>query len=182
MELHINSEFECIYYINGEFYERAESLTMSEYDVVYVTVFPLKPTLLPYTVKLSGAENISDELVSGIRLDDDNYLLLFSPRYMLVYGSAKSALPPPKSLIARLFSLIKTGDLTAAYAMLTEQLRSTVEKPDLAAFFDGYERIAECTWEHGGKFYLIDKNGAAKLHSYTVKDGFIDDIIEPDRG
>ena len=46
MELHIQSEFDCVYSINGEFYERADSLTMSEYDVVYVTVFPLKHTLL----------------------------------------------------------------------------------------------------------------------------------------
>lgn len=180
MELHINSEFECVYYINGEFYERADSLTMSEYDIVYVTVFPLKPTLLPYTVKLNGAENISDELASGIRLNPDHYLLTLSPRYMIVYGNAKHSLPPPKSPIARLFSLVKTGDLTAAYAMLTEQLRSTVEKPDLAAFFGDYERIAECTWDNSAKFYLIDKNGVAKLHSYTLKDGFIDDIIEPD--
>ncbi|MCM1367676.1 MAG: hypothetical protein NC184_02550 [Roseburia sp.] len=180
MELHINSEFECVYYINGEFYERADSLTMSEYDVVYVTVFPLKATLLPYTVKLSGAKNISDELASGIRLDPDHYLLLLAPRYMIVYGNTKNALPAPKSPIARLFSLVKTGDVTAAYSMLTEKLRSSIDKNDLCSFFDGFERIAECTWEHGSKFYLIDKNCVAKLHSYSLKDGFIDDIVEPD--
>ncbi len=47
MELHIKSEFDCIYFINGVMYERVDSLTMSEYDVVYITVLPLKHTLLP---------------------------------------------------------------------------------------------------------------------------------------
>ena len=58
MELHIQSDFDCVYSINGEFYERADSITMSEYDVAYITVMPLKFSLLPYTVKLIVAENI----------------------------------------------------------------------------------------------------------------------------
>ncbi len=182
MNLHIKSEFECVYLINGEFFERADCLSCSEYDVIYVTVLPLKITLLPYTVKLSPAENIYSELYSGLRLDDGNYLLSVAPRFMTVYASTPSPLPPPSSPIARLFSLIKNGDLTSAYAMLSEPLRQTIEKPDLNDFFAGFERIVECDWEErsetGTKFYLIDKNGTAKLHSYTLKDEFIDNIVE----
>lgn len=180
MELHIKSEFECAYLINGEFYERADSLTMSEYDVVYITALPLKHSLLPYTVKLSGAESVSDELCFGTRLDADNYLLCLSPRHMTVYSTAsRGYVPPPQSSpIARLFSLVKSGDLTTAYDMLSEELKGTLDKNDLDAFFADFERVVECYWENGTRFYLIDKNGVARLHSYTLKDEFIDDIVE----
>lgn len=180
MELHIQSEFDCVYSINGEFYERADSLTMSEYDVVYVTVFPLKHTLLPYTVKLNGAENVKTELAHGLRLSPDHYLLTLAPRYVIVYGNASNVAPPQSGRISRLFSLIKSGDVGAAYAMLSADLRAEIDKNTLADFFSDYEKIAECNWESGGKFYLIDKNGAAKLHSYSLKDEFIDDISECD--
>ena len=179
MDLHIKSEFECVYLINGEFSETAECLKMSEHDIVYVTALPLKPTLLPYTVKLCGAESITSELASGMRLDGDNYLLVLSPRYMTVYTVAQPA-PPQGSNISRLFSLVKSGDVAAAHAMLSSTLKESIDRDDLAAFFADYEKIAECTWETGNKFYLIDKNGASRLHSYTVKDGFIDDIVEMD--
>ncbi len=178
MELHIKSDFDCVYLINGELMERADSLAVTEYDVVYVTVLPLRLNLLPYTVKLCGAENTSSEVYSGIRLDENNYLLSLSPRYMTVYGMTPAAVTP-SSPIARLFSLVKIGDLGSAYAMLSEELRSSIDKNDLNGFFAGYERIAECTWESdGSRFYLIDKNGGAKLHSYSVKDEFIDNIVE----
>ncbi len=177
MELHIKSEFDCVYLINGVFYERADTLAMSEYDVVYVTALPLKHTLLPYTVKLCGAENINGELATGIRLGAEHYLLSLAPRYIIVYGNAQP-LPPPSTPITRLFALIKSGDATSAYAMLSEKLKESISKADLTAFFKDYSRIAECTWEDGNGFYLIDKNGMAKLHSYTLKDELIDDIIE----
>lgn len=177
MELHIKSEFECVYLINGEFYERADTLTMSEFDVAYITVLPLKHTLLPYTVKLIGAENITSELATGIRLNDEHYILSLAPRYIIVYGNSKP-LPTPTSLISRLFAFIKNGDINSAYAMLSEDLKSDLNKSELSAFFENYERLAECTWENSRKFFLIDKNGAAKLHTYSVKDDFIDDIVE----
>lgn len=179
MELHIKSEFECVYLINGVFCETADSLSMSEYDVVYVTALPLKHTLLPYTVKINGAQNIASELATGIRLDPDNYLLSLAPRYIIVYGNAKP-LPPPATPITRLFSLVKNGNLPAAYAMLSDELKRAISQAALGSFFAPYERIAECTWTDGNKFFLIDKNGAAKLHAYSVKDEFIDDIIECD--
>ena len=180
MELHIKSEFECVYLINGDFVETANRLTMSEYDIVYVTALPLKHSLLPYTVKLCGTESITTELATGIRLDADNYLLILSPRYMTVYVSAQNV-PSQGSHLSRLFSLVKAGDLAAAHAMLSDTLKSSIDRNDLASFFSDYEKIAECTWASGeNKFYLIDKNGASRLHSYALKDGFIDDIVEMD--
>ena len=168
------------YLINGDFVETANRLTMSEYDIVYVTALPLKHSLLPYTVKLCGTESITTELATGIRLDADNYLLILSPRYMTVYVSAQNV-PSQGSHISRLFSLVKAGDLAAAHAMLSDTLKSSIDRNDLASFFSDYEKIAECTWASGeNKFYLIDKNGASRLHSYALKDGFIDDIVEMD--
>lgn len=179
MELHIKSDFECVYSINGEFFERADSVKMNEYDVVYVTVFPLVHSLLPYTVKLCGTQNVNTELACGVRLNADHYLLSLSPRFIIVYGSHKKP-SPPKTPIARLFALLRAGDVSAAYAMLSDELKKSVDKKTLEGFFGGCERLCECEWEHGNKFYLIDKNGAAKLCEYSLKDEFIDDIGECD--
>lgn len=179
MELHIKNEFDSVFLINGELIERAECLSADEYDLIYVTVLPLSTTLLPYTVKLSLSANVSDELYNGIRLDERHYLLTLQPRYMTVYaGTHPDVLTT--SPISRLFSFVKSGDLAAAYAMLSPSLQSTLGKGDMGDFFLGYERICECTWEKHDepRFYLIDKNGAAKLHSYTLKDGFIENIVE----
>lgn len=179
MELHIHSDFDCIYYINGDFFERADSLTVSDCDVVYITVFPLSDRLLPYTVKLCGGQNVKSDLATGVRLPTDHYLLTVLPRHMTVYATSKKQVAA-KSHITRLFSCLKNGDTAAAYAMLSEPLRGAIDKKALEDFFSGYEQIAECRWEGENKFYLIDKNGGAKLHSYAVKDGFIDDIVECD--
>ena len=66
MELHIKSDFDCVYLINGELAERADTVCVSEFDVVYVTVLPLRLDLLPYTVRLCGADNTSGEVYSGV--------------------------------------------------------------------------------------------------------------------
>lgn len=179
MELHIHSDFECVYSINGEFFERAQRVAMSEYDVAYITVFPLDHMLLPYTVKLCGAQNISDALACGVRLSSDHYLLSLSPRRIVMYASNAKPIPP-KTHIARLVAFIKSGDIDSAYAMLSKELKDSVDKKTLAAFFENCERIAECDWERGNKFYIIDKNGIAKPCTYTVKNEFIDDITECD--
>ncbi|MBD5130977.1 MAG: hypothetical protein HDT28_00040 [Clostridiales bacterium] len=179
MELHIQTDFDCVFNINGEFVERCDSLQMQEYDVVYVTVLPLNAGMLPYTVKLVATESLKTPLACGIRLSPEHYLLLLAPHYPVVYGCAPNKTPTaPISPITRLFSLIKNCEENSAYAMLTDNLKRDIDKKTLIGFFDGYERIAECSWKNDGEFYLIDKNGNAKLHSYTVKDGFIDDIVE----
>ena len=181
MELHIKSDFDCVYLINGELVERADSLTMSEYDVAYITVFPLDVSLLPYTVKLVNADNVKNEFALGIRLSSEHYLLLLSPRRPIVYKtSPQQSAVCATSRIGRLFTLVRSGDVSAAYAMLTDELRASIDKKTLEAFFDGYERLADCTWEHGNvhKFYLITESGVARLHSYALKNEFIDDITE----
>ncbi len=179
MELHIKTGFECVLLINGELYERADCLEISEFDVIYVTALPLNCSLLPYTVKLAGAENISSELAVGIRLGSDHYLLTLSPRYMTVYSCAPPP-PQPSSPICRLFSLVKDGEIDAAYSMLSDELKSAIDKDSLTSFFAPYENIAECSWEpQPGRFFLIG-NGAARLHSYTVDGALIDDIVEID--
>lgn len=178
MELHIKSLFDCVYLINGEFFERADSVAFSEFDMIYVTVLPVKHTLLPYTVRLEGARPVDCELYNGLRLDANNYLLALEPRYMTVYNCNKTDGATPASPIARLFSLLKSGDVFTAYAMLSESLKATVDRNGLIGFFDGYDRVEECFWEDAPLFYLIDTNGVAHLNKYTLVDGFIDNIEE----
>lgn len=180
MELHIKSKFDCVFIINGDFFETATSLTFSEFDVLYITVLPIKHTLLPYTVKLEGARNTKAELYGGIRLDNNNYLLTLEPRHMTVYGFTRQDPIVQPSPVMRLFTLIKNGDVFSAYAMLSESLKATVDKRALAAFFEGYDRIEECFWRDEPLFYLIDSNEVAHLNKYTLTDGFIDNIEEID--
>lgn len=177
MDIHIVSEFECVYLINGAFSERADTIAFSEYDVVYITAFPIKQTLLPYTVKLCGIEPFDSELASGIRLDEQNYLLTLSPRYSIIYGTTKP-LPPPTSIISRLFNLIKSGDTQTAYDMLSHELKGSLSKENLNAFFNRYERLIECKWNGNNHFYLIDKNSKATLHTYSTNGDLVDDIVE----
>lgn len=179
MELHIQSEFDCTYSINGEFFERADSVTMNEYDVVYITVFPLSLSLLPYTVKLCGGQKVESPLASGVRLSQEHYLLALSPRYITVYRGAVKPIPP-KSTVARLFARLSEDDADGAYALLSPSLRAEIDKKALKDFFAGFTRLIECPWEKGNKFYLIDKNGAAHLHSYALENELISDINECD--
>lgn len=181
MELHIQSDFECVYGINGELTDRADSITMSEYDVVYVTVFPIDIRLLPYTVKIVNADNVKNALAVGIRLSSEHYLLTLAPRTPVLYQAPDGTFRTDRSSrICRLFAHVKNGDMTAALAMLSDSLKSSINKNTLEAFFVGYERIAECTWSKDNTFYLITDSGTARLCAYTVKDEFIDDITQCD--
>lgn len=180
MELHIKSEFDCVYIINGEFMERANRLRLDEFDTVYITALPLDPMLLPYTVRINVAAPQHGELCRGVRLSPEHYLVTLAPRYMVVYGQIGKPLPPPSTPILRLFDYVKCGDITAAYAMLSEQLKATIDKTALTAFFDGCDSVCECDWETGNKFYMINKNGSCELCSYKMADGFIDDVLECD--
>lgn len=180
MELHIQSEFDCVCSVNGEFCESPVDLDMNEYDVVYVTVFPLDVSLLPYTVKLISTQNINTPLYVGIRLSPEHYLLNLMPRRPVLYSSSPAAPKNYSSAISRLFALVKSGETNAAYAMLSDNLKSVIDKKTLETFFDDYERLIDCKWLTGGKFYLVTEGGNARLHSYTVKDEFIDDITELD--
>lgn len=174
MELHIQYDFDCVLTINGDIFE-GQTITMNAFDTVYVFVMPIGTTLLPYAVKFCGNESIKSELSVGVRLNDEHYLLLLKPRYMTVY--AQETFSPPKSRIARLFAHIKRGDDTAAYAMLTDELKAQIDRHTLVDFFDKYDEIIECPWQGEGKFYLLI-GCTAKLHTYTVKNEFIDDIGE----
>lgn len=178
MELHIQSEFDCIYLINGELVERADAVAMNEYDVAYVTALPLDHRLLPYTVKIVNADGINDGLALGIRLSSEHYLLVLSPRLPVIYRSERPISTAAASRISRLFAHVKNGDTDKAYAMLSDALKAHIDKKTLESFFESYERIVDCPWENGNKFYLITKSGACKLHTYSVADGFIDDITE----
>ena len=178
MELHIKSKFDCVFLINGEFFENARSVTISEFDILYITVLPLKHTLLTYTVKLDGARTVHTDLYDGIRLDDKNYLLILEARHMSIYCCTRQDSIAQPSVVTRLFSLIKNGDAFTAYSMLSESLKASIDKNGLIRFFDGYDRIEECFWEEAPLFYLIDSNGGAHLYRYTLSDGFIDNIEE----
>ena len=178
MELHIKSKFDCVYLLNGDFFERADTVTIGEFDIVYVTVLPIKHTLLPYTVRLDGARNVHGELYDGIRLGENHFLLTLEPRHMTVYSCTRQDILPQPSPVGRLFSLIKSGDTFSAYAMLSESLKSTVDKNGLVGFFDGFTRLEECFWDDSPLFYLISESGAAHLNKYTMDGGFIDNIEE----
>lgn len=176
MELHIQTLFDCALLVNGGFFEPQSVLELGEFDVLYVTVLPTDCALLPYTVKLVGAQPVHTELALGLRLSDSLYLLELSPRRPVMYACTPP--PPPSTPISRLFAAVKAGELERAHAMLTDRLKADVDRTTLSSFFSRYTRLVECLWEPAARaFYLIDSNGNAVRHTYSLVNDLIDDLL-----
>ena len=54
--LYVKSDFEAVFLINGAFTECAESISIDDEAVYFITALPLNAAFLPYTVKLAAAE------------------------------------------------------------------------------------------------------------------------------
>lgn len=176
MELHIQPLFDCALLVNGAFFEPRSPLELGEYDVLYVTALPTDCALLPYTVKLVGAQPVHTELALGLRLSDGLYVLELAPRRPVLYSFAPP--PPPATPIARLFAAVKAGELDRAFSMLTDRLKADIDRATLAQFFARYSRLVECSWDPASHiFYLVDNNGNAVKHNFTLVNDLIDDLL-----
>ena len=180
INLFLRPRFDSVYLVNGTFSDRG-GVTIQSDRVTYITLLPLCAALLPYTVKLCGIRPDSNEgLVKVTRLGDTEAVIRFAPRYNYVYCPDP---PTPKEketdCAIRFFGCVESGDYSAARALMTPELSSTVTDDSLGEFFAEYDDIVlNDGFTDGGGYYLVRKNGGATLFDFTRKNGLIDDITE----
>ncbi len=173
--LNIKTDYDAVFTINGSFTEGRKTLSLSDDEIYYITVFPLNAALLPYTVKLAnGFVASNDELARVCELSPSQRILKLSPRYAFVYASGGEKQIKEASLPLRFFNAVKDGKLSEARSFLTTDLSSSVSLDALSSFFDGFYDLIE----NDGKFYLVDGNGKAAKYRFIIKDNLIDDVSE----
>ena len=180
--LYVKSDFEAVFLINGAFTECAESISIDDEAVYFITALPLNAAFLPYTVKLAAAEVRSNpELAKVYSLSPSCALLRLSPRYAYVYSpSQASAAKRTDSPVAAFFFAVKDGDFVSARRYLTKELSAAADDEALSAFFDGYSEIFPDpeSPENGGAFYLSGEDGNASSFSFKLSSGLIDEVTE----
>ena len=181
--LYVKSDFEAVFLINGAFTECAESISIDDEAVYFITALPLNAAFLPYTVKLAAAEVRSNpELAKVYSLSPSCALLRLSPRYAYVYSpsQASSAAKHADSPVAAFFSAVKGGDFVSARRYLTKELSAAADDEALSAFFDGFSEIFPDpeSPENGGAFYLSGEDGNASRFRFKLRAGLIDDVTE----
>ena len=172
---------DAVFMANGVFLENNSCIRYKQKEAVYVTVFPLNPALLPYTVKFTGCSAFPDSgLVTVVALSKDKYLALFSKRYSYVFSSC-DVLPSDCSPIGEFFTSVKAGDMEKARSFMTRELSSSVQNQAISEFFAPYKAVVKdehfLSMQEGG-FLLIDDKNVALPVVMTIKNNLIDDIAE----
>jgi len=181
--IHIKTDFDCVFLLNGNFCEKADGFLYPEAEPLYITVLPLDAHLLPYTTKILNAKAIANaDLCTVFKLDDKTYVKLM-PRYNYIYnikdgGGIAFDMCPPQHL----FNAIKNKNFAQAKKYLTQNLLSTIDDNALQAFFDPYTAIVKdefsnsINYANSQNYFLIEPNGAATLFTFELVDGIVDNI------
>ncbi len=157
----LKSEFDCVYMINGTFYEKADVINYPAMSPLYVTVFPLNAVLLPYTVKLLGGRAVCNEqLAQCNEVAPEHFIVRLKERHNYVYSPAHTqAVSPERGLAPEFYRAIKSGDFAKARNLMTKELSESVDDDTLAEFFAPYCDIVENRFaDLSGGFFLINKN------------------------
>ena len=156
----LSSEFECVYLVNGAFREQADSIVYPADSALYITLLPLKATLLPYTVKIVGAEIINNiELAEVFEFSPDHLLIKFKQRHNYVYTASMSqTLAQEKGTAVQLFNFVKRGEIQNARRLMTRELSDSIDDEALSTFFEPYSTILENKFtDLEGSYYLIEE-------------------------
>ena len=184
INLFIKTSFESVFLVNGTFLDRPKTLIVQKQGVTYITVLPLSSALLPYTVKVCGERvSTNTQLCKCVKLTEEKYLLVFSPRYNYVYTAKETNSQSASDIPCRFFELVKKGDISFARKMLTASLSQSVDDNALTDFFGGYETILrDDGYIHGGKnnYLLIDENGNHTSFHFVLSGELIDDVKQND--
>ena len=178
---HIKAVFRCVYLLNGAFVEKADDFVYNGTEPLYITVLPLNAHHLPYTVKISAFNALSNEhLISIYRLPENNCYIKLAARYNYVYSTEHRETPDKLGFVESFFLDVRHGNLVSARAKMTENLSKTIDDEALKAFFDDYTDIIENTVceKIEGSWFLIDKSDNGVPFRFEIKDGLIDDIMQ----
>ena len=179
--LHIKPGFKCVFLLNGSFVEKADSVRYDDAEPLYITALPLCAWHLPYTVKILGAEVLSNEqLASVYRLPERHLYVKLSPRYNYVYSVFRREEPCKSGFAEDFFFDVRRGDLNSARKKMTPELGASIDDGSLRTFFDDYTDIIENSLNRNlpDTYFLIDKNDSGILFRFDIKNGLIDDILQ----
>lgn len=182
--MYLKSADSAVFMANGVFLENNSCIRYKNCEAVYVTVFPLSPALLPYTVKFVG-QNVMPcgQLVTVISLSCDKFLAMFDKRYSYVFAP-ETCRPAPCDkcgIVSEFFECVKHGDMKKARSMMTGELSSSVDDVSLADFLGGYKAVIQdenFLSSSPDSFLLIDNDNAAHAHTFSLKNNLIDNITE----
>ena len=165
------SDFECVYTVNGVFFEGGV-INLEENCVYYITVFPLNAVYLPYTVKTVGNRVYSNKDLCLFVNSARESFLLFCKRYSYVY--APTPFCEENGIVGEFFSYVKQNKADKARALLCRELDKSVSDEALFGFFEKYEYIVKS--EDKDKWILATKQGEGDTFTFIIKNGFIEEI------
>ncbi|MCL1945391.1 MAG: hypothetical protein FWF56_06290 [Firmicutes bacterium] len=178
--LHFEASFEAVYSVNGIFLESANKIKYQDNQAIYVTVFPLKAQLLPYTVKLIGGKVVTNkELCDSFALPLDNYFVKLHPRHNYVYSPQTRRTDISTDIVEQFYNYIKKGNLTMARTMMTEDLNKCIEDDGMTAFFAEFVELIKNNFFDdlpNSGYFLITKDGQNAFYIFDIVDGLIDNI------
>lgn len=178
---HLESEFKCVYLLNGAFSEKAESFKYSAAEPIYVTCLPLEAQYIPYTVKIFAGRALSNEQLCRVyTLKDGHFYVKLLKRYSYVYSPLNVPAPDDGGIAKRLFTAVKKRRMDNARELMSEGLKATIDDSALSAFFSDYHDLVEDKFLGGEKnrCYLIDDDNKGTPFRFLIKGGLIDDITE----
>lgn len=162
-------QFESVFLLSGTFFEGGTFVT-SEDNVVYITVLPLDPAVLPYTVKIVGASVARGrQLAVPCKVAENEYFIKLERR-MDVYSPTHQNVP--EDTVEQFFYYVKGKHFGFAMEMLSVGLRSTLGEQDLWAFFEGFTDLIRTN--HG--YYAVDGSGLGHRCEFSLVGDKIDDI------
>lgn len=172
---------DAVFMANGVFLENNACIKFKQCEAVFVTVFPLNPALLPYTVKITGSSvSPCSGLVTVVTLDKCRFLALFERRFSYVF-SKNDRCPCDCSPVGEFFTCVKKNDMEKARTYMTGELSSSVENNALASFLAPYKSVIKderFLSDADGSFLFIDDDNVAHPMILSVKNNLIDDITE----
>jgi hypothetical protein len=178
--LHFETAYEAVYAVNGVFLENAQKIRYEDNQAIYVTVFPLKAQLLPYTVKLIGGKVVCNkELCDSFALPHNNFFVRLQPRHNYVYSPTARVIEQSAGIVPSFYHKIKNGDITQARKLMTQDLNKCIEDDAMQAFFKDFIAIIPNKFfdnlsPHG--YFLINTANECSFYIFDIVDGLIDNI------
>lgn len=180
--VHIKSEFPCMYMLNGNFTEKADSFNYNTDNPIYITAFPLQAHLLPYTVKIVGGKPLYNAQLCSSFAPEGHLYIKLKPRYNYVYSvQAEKDNIEHFGCAENFFNAVKRGDINFARTLLSADLNESVDDESLQSFFDDYTAIFKNDFGNKtakNEYFLIEKGGNGIAFNFEIENGLINNISE----
>lgn len=175
---YIESEFACVYLINGVFRETAGLFDYPKSSPLYITALPLKALLLPYTIKITGGVALDNEnLIESYKVGDDKFVVKLKERHNYVYSPIYRTTSQSSCGVAYdLFSMVKLGKLDVARSYLTNELNNCIDDDSLIGFFQPFTNIFTNKFPDINAGYLLIAEKKCEAYNFTFSGNLIDNI------